>query len=41
MRSGLAMLKVDPLNPHRCPTTFGAYGAESSYVELPGAPPLV
>jgi enterochelin esterase family protein len=41
MRSRLAMLKIDPLNPHRCPTTFGAYGAESSYVELSDAPPLV
>jgi hypothetical protein len=41
MRKRLAMLKVDPLNPHRCPTTFGAYESESSYVELPGAPPLV
>ena len=41
MRKRLAMLKVDPLNPHRCPTTFGAYGSESSYVELPGAPPLI
>ena len=41
MRKRLAMLKVDPLNPHRCPTTFGAYGTEASYVELPGAPPLV
>ncbi len=41
MRSRLAMLKIDPLNPHRCPTTFGAYGAESSYVELPDAPHLV
>ncbi len=41
MRNRLAMLKIDPLNPHRCPTTFGAYGAESSYVELPDAPPLV
>jgi enterochelin esterase-like enzyme len=41
MRSRLAMLKVDPLNPRRCPTTFGAYGAETSYVELPDAPHLV
>lgn len=41
MRDRLAMLEVDPLNPRRCPTTFGAYGAESSYVELPHAPPLV
>jgi len=28
MRDRLAMLRIDPLNPHRCPTTFGAYGAE-------------
>jgi len=41
MRLRLAMLQVDPLNPHRCPTTFGAYGAEASYVELPNAPPLL
>jgi enterochelin esterase-like enzyme len=41
MRQRLAMLQVDPLNPRRCPTTFGAYGAESSYVELPGAQPIV
>ena len=41
MRKRLAMLQVDPLNPRRCPTTFGAYGAESSYAELPDAPPLV
>jgi enterochelin esterase-like enzyme len=40
MRHRLAMLLVDPLNRHRCPTTFGAYGAESSYVELPNAVPL-
>jgi enterochelin esterase family protein len=41
MRDRLAMLQVDPLNPHHCPTTFGAYGAESSYVELSDARPLV
>jgi enterochelin esterase-like enzyme len=41
MRTRLAMLKIDPLNPHRCPTTFGAYGTESSYVELSDAPHLV
>ena len=41
MRNRLAMLQADPLNPRRCPTTFGAYGAHSSYVELPDAPPLV
>ena len=40
MRERLAMLQVDPLNPHHCPTTFGAYGAESSYVELSDARPL-
>ncbi len=41
MRKRLAMLRLDPLNPRRCPTTFGAHGAESSYAELPDAPPLV
>ncbi len=41
MRKRLAMLQVDPLNPRRCPTTFGAHGAESSYAELPDAPPLI
>jgi enterochelin esterase-like enzyme len=41
MRDRLAMLQADPLNPHRCPTTFGAYGADSSYVELSDARPLV
>ena len=41
MRKRLAMLQVDPLNPRRCPTTFGAHDAESSYTELPDAPPLV
>src|ERR1700730_490857 len=41
MWNRLAMLQVDPLNPHRCPTTFGAYGADSSYVQLPGTPPLL
>ena len=41
MRDRLGMLKIDPLNPHRCPTTFGAYGAESSYVALPDAPHIV
>jgi enterochelin esterase-like enzyme len=41
MRDRLAMLEIDPLNPHRCPTTFGSYGAESSFVELPDAPKLV
>jgi Domain of unknown function (DUF3327) len=41
MRNRLAMLKIDPLNPHRCPATFGAYGAESSYVALSEAPHLV
>ena len=40
MRARLAMLQVDPLNPHRCPTTFGAYGAEASFVELPDAPSM-
>jgi enterochelin esterase-like enzyme len=41
MRARLAMLRTDPLNPHHCPTTFGAYGTDSSYVELPAAPRLV
>lgn len=41
MRNRLVMFRVDPLNPRHCPTTFGAYGTESSYVELPGAPPLL
>lgn len=41
MRDRLAMLQIDPLNPHRCPATFGAHDAESSYVELPGASPLL
>jgi hypothetical protein len=41
MRNRLAMFQVDPLNPHRCPTTFGACGADSSYVQLPNAPPLL
>ena len=34
MRNRLAMLQVDPLNRHRCPTTFGAYGSDSSFVQL-------
>lgn len=41
MHARLAMFRADPLNPHHCPTTFGAYGTDSSYVELPKAPPLV
>lgn len=41
MKRRLAMLQIDPLNPHRCPTTFGPYGGESSYVELPRARPLL
>ena len=41
MRTRLAAFQADPLNPHHCPTTFGAYGAESSFVELPDAPPLL
>lgn len=41
MKRRLAMLQIDPLNPHRCPTTFGAYGGEASYVELPRARPLL
>jgi len=41
MKKRLAVFRADPLNPHHCPTTFGAYGAESSYVELPDAGPLL
>jgi enterochelin esterase-like enzyme len=41
MKKRLAAFQADPLNPHRCPTTFGAYGTESSYVELPNAGPLL
>ena len=41
MQRRLAMLQVDPLNPRRCPATFGAHNAEYSYVELPDAPSLV
>lgn len=41
MRDRLAMLQIDPLNPHRCPATFGAHTAESSFVELRDAPPLI
>lgn len=41
MKRRLSVFQKDPLNPHHCPTTFGAYGAESSYVELPGARPLL
>lgn len=41
MKKRLAVFQTDPLNPHRCPTTFGAYGAESSYVALPDAGPLL
>ncbi len=41
MRDRLAMLQIDPLNPHRCPATFGSHAAESSFVELRDAPPLI
>jgi enterochelin esterase family protein len=41
MQKRLAMFQIDPLNPRRCPTTFGPHTAESSFVELPDAPPLV
>lgn len=41
MRARLAMFQTDPLNPRRCPTTFGAYGSEASFVELPEAPKIV
>jgi enterochelin esterase family protein len=40
MQKRLAMFQIDPLNRHRCPTTFGPHTAESSFVELPDAPPL-
>ncbi|MBV8896691.1 MAG: DUF3327 domain-containing protein, partial [Acidobacteriaceae bacterium] len=30
MQRRLAMLQVDPLNPRRCPATFGAHNAEYS-----------
>ena len=41
MKARLAMLQTDPLNPRRCPTTFGAYGGEASFVELPDAPKII
>jgi len=41
MKQRLAAFRPDPLNPHHCPTTFGAYGTDSSYVELPNAEPLL
>jgi len=41
MEKRLAMLQPDPLNPHRCPATFGAHNAQYSYVELRDAPPLI
>ncbi|MGC1186982.1 MAG: enterochelin esterase [Candidatus Acidiferrales bacterium] len=41
MQNRLATLQIDPLNPHRCPATFGPHAAESSFVELPDAPPLI
>lgn len=41
MKERLAAFRTDPLNPRRCPTTFGAYGTESSYVELPDAGSLL
>lgn len=37
MKRRLAGLQIDPLNPHHCPTTFGPYGGEASYIELPRA----
>lgn len=40
MRDRLSKFQIDPLNPHHCPTTFGSHDAESSYLELPDAPPL-
>ncbi|MGA3238024.1 MAG: enterochelin esterase [Bryobacteraceae bacterium] len=39
MKKRLAMFRTDPLNPRRCPSTFGELAAESSYVELSAAPP--
>jgi enterochelin esterase-like enzyme len=39
MKKRLAMFRTDPLNPRRCPATFGELTAESSYVELSAAPP--
>src|SRR5665213_250587 len=41
MKKRLAVLRTDPLNPRHCPTTFGPYGTESSYAELPDAGPLL
>jgi enterochelin esterase-like enzyme len=41
MKKRLAAFRADPLNPRHCPTTFGAYGTDSSYVELPSAGPLL
>ncbi len=39
MENRLASFRTDPLNPRRCPATFGAFSAEASYMELPDAPP--
>jgi enterochelin esterase-like enzyme len=41
MKKRLAAFRADPLNPRHCPTTFGAYGTDSSWVELPNAGPLL
>lgn len=41
MKERLAAFRTDPLNPRHCPTTFGAYGTDSSYVQLPDAGPLL
>jgi enterochelin esterase-like enzyme len=38
MKQRLTAFHADPLNPRHCPTTFGDYGAESSWVQLPDAP---
>jgi enterochelin esterase-like enzyme len=38
MKKRLAMFRADPLNPRRCPATFGELTAESSYVELSASP---
>jgi enterochelin esterase family protein len=41
MKRRLTAFQVDPLNPRHCPTTFGEYGTESSWVQLPNAPPFL
>ena len=39
MKKRLAMFRTNPLNPRRCPATFGKLSAESSYLELSATPP--